>query len=299
MLPKPILVLGAHGQIGRSICEILGKKAIALSSDQADLEQPGKLASIISDYNPKMIINAAACTSVDTIENQESAAHLVNADSPKVLAATAKLAGIPFVHFSTDYVYSGEGDSPWHETDETNPLNAYGRTKLAGDLAIEEVGGKFLIFRTSWIYHEVGKNFVNTMLRLGREKEVLSIVDDQIGSPSYAADIAEFAIKATEHALAMDVFPSGVYHICNKGETSWYNFAEKIFSLADAKKIPLTIKDIKQIKTREYKTAAQRPLNSRLDCSKLRDTFGLELPTWENALERCMKNYPQLATRNS
>ena len=284
-----ILVFGASGQIGGAICKKLGKDVIGLTSSDLDFKNPDKIAAAISHYDPKIIINAAAYTAVDLAEKEESIAHLINAESPKVLAAIAKAKNIPLIHFSTDYVFSGEGTKPWTEGDKTSPINAYGRTKLDGEKMIAEVGGKYLIFRTSWVFSHTGKNFVNTMLRMGDEKEVISVVNDQIGSPSYAEDIAAAVLQAIDKALEMDNFPTDIYHLRNSGETNWFEFAEKIFSHATRNKIKLAVKEVKPIKTSQFPTPAKRPLNSRLNTAKLEKTFGVTLPNWEDALERCIK----------
>lgn len=283
-----ILVLGASGQLGSSLCNELGQHAIGLSSKDIDFCNPDKVAAVLCDFNPEFIINAAAYTAVDKAEEEESRAHLINADCPKVLAAIAKTKNIPLIHFSTDYVFSGEGSSPWKENDKTSPLNAYGRTKLEGEKAIEEVGGKYLIFRTSWLYSETGNNFVKTMLRLGKEKEVISVVDDQIGAPTYAFDLAKVVIKVLEQAKQTDSFISGIFHVANIGTTTWFEFAEEIFKYVSSKEINLKIREVKPIKSSEFPSTANRPLNSRLDCSKLRDTFGIEMPEWKDALHRCL-----------
>lgn len=288
MWPSKVLVCGATGQVGSQICRLLGDHVIGISSKDIDFTEPDKLAAKLAEFEVGAIINAAAYTKVDKAEEEESTAHLINGEAPKILAAFAKTKDIPLIHFSTDYVFNGEGERPWKEGDNAGPINAYGRTKLEGEKGIEEVGGKYLIFRTSWVYNERGHNFVNTMLRLGKEKEVISVVEDQIGAPTYAWDIAGSVLKILEFSLAQDNFPRGIYHMCNSGKTSWFDFAEEILKIADAKGIELEVKEVKPMKTADYKTAAKRPVNSRLDCSKLRDSFGIVMPDWKDSLKKCM-----------
>jgi dTDP-4-dehydrorhamnose reductase len=193
------------------------------------------------------------------------------------------------VHYSTDYVYPGAdgGERAWVESDPTAPLNAYGRTKLAGDEGIARAGGKWLIFRTSWVFDETGKNFVNTMLRLGADRPELQVVADQIGAPTYAGDIAWATAQALKSAMAAGTFPSGVYHLCNSGVTSWAGFAREIFAWAQ-----ISCRVV-EISSTDYPTPARRPLNSRMSLAKLKDTFGIDMPTWQDALARCLAGTKQ------
>jgi dTDP-4-dehydrorhamnose reductase len=287
MITSPILVLGAHGQVGRALMNMI-PDAIGLSRDDCDLTRIDRLPETLEKYKAGAIINAAAYTAVDRAEDEEPIAHLINAEAPTVMAAFCKGKGIPFIHYSTDYVFDGSGGTPWHETDEAAPLNAYGRTKLAGEQGIIRTGGNHLIFRTSWVYDAEGKNFLNTMLRLGNEKEQLSVVDDQFGAPSYAPHLAEATLDALRKSVQSTRFPSGIYHMCNGGVTSWMNFAKQIFALGYRKQLPLVVKAVNGIPTEQYPTPAKRPANSRLDCSKLRNVLGIELPHWEDGLRHCM-----------
>ncbi len=279
------LVLGANGQIGQALGAILDD-AVLLSREQADLSQPNTLPGIVEDINPTVIINAAAYTAVDKAEEEEALATVINGEAPGVLAMVAAKHDIPFVHYSTDYVFDGSGDAPRAEDAPVSPLNAYGRSKLAGEKAVQEAGGKFLIFRTSWVYDAFGKNFLNTMLRLGADREMLRIIDDQVGAPSYAPHLARATLEALESARNMTPFPSGVYHLRNEGETSWHGFAEAIFEQARAHHMEMRVKQVEPIPTSEYPTPATRPLNSRLDGSKLKDVLGVTLPHWQDGLKQ-------------
>ena len=291
---KKHLVTGATGQVGGALCKLLGDKATGIDHQDIDFTQPDTIKAKLAEYKPDIIINPAAYTAVDQCEEEEVLAQKINADAVEKLAEYAFEQGIPFVHYSTDYVFPGTGEASWKEVDETGPVNAYGRTKLAGEQAIQEVAERFdnpewLILRTSWVYAEEGKNFVNTMLRLGKEKEVISVINDQVGTPTYSHDIADYTLKILDKTEDTGYFPSGIYHFTNRGITNWHDFAEEIFRQASAQGEELVIKDVKEIRTKDYPTLAQRPLNSRLDCSKLEEVFGLRFPAWEDALCRCLK----------
>lgn len=285
----PILVFGATGQVGSALLEILGDKAIGLSHEEADLSEPHKLLMSLDGITPCAIINAAAYTAVDKAEEEEELAVRVNADSPAILAGYAKQHQIPFIHYSTDYVFDGFNDNPWKEEDHPRPINAYGRSKREGEQAIEEIGGDYIILRTSWVYSYIGKNFVNTMARLGKEKTFLKIVQDQHGAPTYAPDLAFATIAILHQAMNMDSFPAGIYHLCNEGETNWHEFANTIFDQLKNEGEKLAIETVAPIDTTDYPTPAARPLNSRLNCTKVKETFGITMPDWQDALGRCIR----------
>jgi dTDP-4-dehydrorhamnose reductase len=255
---------------------------------QADFLGPNTWLDRLRDIRPDWVINANAYTAVDLAEKPEELerAMQINALTPGLVASVCAEIDIPFIHYSTDYVYPGleAGARPRREEDGTDPLNAYGRTKLAGDQAIARTGGKWLIFRTSWVYDETGKNFVNTMLRLGTERPELRVVADQVGAPTYAADIAWATDQVLRLAVRRTPFPSGVYHLCNAGETSWADFTRAIFAMNGINC------RVNEIKSSDYPTSAQRPLNSRMSLEKLEKTFGIQMPHWKDALRRCLSN---------
>jgi dTDP-4-dehydrorhamnose reductase len=286
---RPWLVLGAGGQVGRALMDRVDN-AIGLTRKECDLTSPEQITQVLASYKPGAVINAAAYTAVDQAESEESRAHLINAQAPAVMAAYCKSAGIPFVHFSTDYVFDGSGEEAWHETDEPSPLNAYGRTKRAGEKLVQDSGGSHLIFRTSWVYDAEGKNFLNTMLRLGAEREELKVVDDQFGAPTFAPHLAAAALEALGKAQQSPRFPSGIYHLCGGGETNWMNFAKQIFAEGYKRGLKLKVLTVQGIPTEAYPTSAKRPYNSRLDCSKARDVLGVALPHWELGLRECMES---------
>lgn len=296
LVEKPLnwVVLGSTGQVGRAYTRLLEKERPldtihALSRKEADLSQPEQCTRTLERIQPDLVINAGAYTQVDRAETEQELARQINGITPGILAKWCKKRNIPFIHFSTDYVFSGEGNQAWTETDLIQPLNEYGKSKVLGEKAIFQAGGRFLIFRTSWVYDETGNNFVNTMLRLGQEREVLHVVEDQIGAPTNAWDLANISYLCLLKALKMEPFPSGIYHATNQGETNWFEFAKKIFEIAQKYHPSFKVKKIIPITTETYPTFARRPKNSRLKMQKLQDTFLLTFPHWEVSLERCLK----------
>lgn len=279
-LQSPALALGAGGQLGRAF-RALGVKGV--DRQDADLSNIPSLLALLEREKPHTIFNASAYTKVDAAETNRQEAFAVNADAVEAIAQWCAGAGAALVHFSTDYVFNGEGSLPWREEDVPAPLNVYGESKLEGERRIAESGAKHLIFRTSWVYDAHGSNFYNTMRRLMREREALSVVADQIGAPTYAPHLAAVALLA----VAGD-FPSGLYHLCHGGETSWYGFAQAIHARISAREA-LRVERIDAIASSDYPTPAKRPLNSRLDCSKAKRVLGVELPSWETGLDACVK----------
>jgi dTDP-4-dehydrorhamnose reductase len=273
-----LLIYGKYGQVGSALAS-RAKNATIIASTDADFSVYENIEKVLEDINPSAIINATAYTNVDKAETDTEAAYKANVTIPESLAKYCKIMDIPFIHYSTDYVFPGEGNTPYKETDTPAPINIYGKTKLAGEQAIEAIGGKYIILRTSWVYNETHKNFLTTMLRFGKEREELSIVSDQIGAPTYAGDIADATLKALEKP-----FESGVYHLCNAGETSWYNYAQEIFELARTQNIPLIVDKVSPISSSEYKAAAKRPLNSRLNCDKAKMLLNITMPDWKERL---------------
>lgn len=291
-----IWVIGGKGQIGGALVRLLGDQVVALSVQELDLSFPDRIDRCFDRLEaqagrPAAIINAAAYTLVDQAEREETLARRVNADAPGAMAHWCRTRSLPFLHYSTDYVYAGTGTAPWREDDATGPLNAYGRTKLEGDRLIEESGARYLILRTSWVYDARGRNFFNTMLRLGRERETLRVVGDQVGAPTYAPHLAHVTLSALSQARLMDVFPSGTYHVAHQGEVSWHGFAVDIFAAARRKGLSLRVTRVEPVSTGDYPTAARRPLNSRLDTAKLRRVFGIQLPAWRDGLDVCMDEW--------
>jgi dTDP-4-dehydrorhamnose reductase len=283
---RKILLLGKNGQVGWELQRALGPlgEVWALDYPEVDLGEGVALRQLVVEHKPDIVINAAAYTAVDKAESEPERAMRINGLAPGALAEAAKQAGALLVHYSTDYVYDGAKREPYVETDAPHPLGAYGRSKLAGDQAIAQVGCDHLIFRLCWIYGARGQNFALTMMRLARERETLRVVADQLGSPTWARLIAEATALALKQSLAANdpaVF-NGVYHLRAGGETSWHGFASRIVELMPVAE--RKCRTVEAIRTAEYPTPAKRPPYSVMSCEKLRRTFGLELPPWEQSL---------------
>lgn len=286
-----ILLTGATGQVGWELARSLQPlgEVVACDRRRADLSAPGSLAALVESVAPQVIVNAAAYTAVDRAEQEPELADTINGAAPVALAAAARRAGALFVHYSTDYVFDGSGDAPRREDAPVAPINAYGRSKLAGEQAIARAGADWLVLRTSWVYASRGSNFVNTMLRLGAERESLKVVADQVGAPTSARLIADATAHVVRQALAERAqgrFAPEVLHLCAAGETSWHGFAQAVFDgwRELAGRDSLKLRELAPISSAEYPTPAARPLNSRLDCSRLRERFGILLPDWREGL---------------
>ena len=289
--PK-FLVLGANGQLGR-VLNVLLENVICLGHNDADLSKPETLPDIIKSIQPDILINTAAYTQVDKAESEYELAFTINGIAPEILAKTAVEMNIPFIHYSTDYVFDGSGEKPWQEADKTNPLNVYGKSKLAGEEAVIKTGEKYLIFRTSWVYDAYGKNFLNSMLTLAKERETLKVIGDQYGAPTYAPHLAQATLQAIGNAMGMADFPSGIYNLCATGDATWYRFAEEIFKQAREAGMELKLQKHEPIPATQYPLPALRPYNSRLNCSKAREILGVELPDWKIGIAAAIKEKTQ------
>ena len=283
---QTFLLIGKNGQVGWELRRTLAPLGAVASLDfpEIDLTNADSLRRWVRDTRPQVVINAAAYTAVDKAEAEPELAHKINGVAPGILAEAAKEAGALLVHYSTDYVFDGAKAEPYVESDRPNPLSQYGRSKLAGDTAIQAVGGNHLIFRLCWVYGNRGQNFMLTMMRLAREREKLRVVRDQTGCPTWSRMIAQataFALRQTLDAAAPETL-SGVYHLAASGMVSWHGFAEAILELMPRENRKCNV--IEPIQTSEYPTAARRPANSVLDCAKLERTFGLRLPDWRESL---------------
>jgi dTDP-4-dehydrorhamnose reductase len=282
---KPrILLLGSGGQLGMQLAKVLAAETelTALSRAELDFTDQAALRTAVRNAAPEIVINAAAYTAVDKAEQEPQLARAVNAIAPGVLADELRQTDGWLIHYSTDYVFDGSGTTPWRETDPTGPLSVYGQTKLDGELAIAASGCRHIVLRTSWVYAAEGRNFLHTMLRLGRERERLSIVDDQIGAPTSAEAIAAATGTLIQKLAGHASEASGVYHLTCGGATSWYGFARAIFSAFASRQKP---PELLPIPTEAYPTPARRPHNSRLNCDKFAAEFGIRLPHWEEALD--------------
>ncbi len=284
-----ILVTGANGQLGSEINAIsndyLDLNLFFADRSSLDITDEQAIEEFLDRHPFQYLINGAAYTAVDKAESEPELAHQINVIGPSLLADACKKRGITLFHYSSDYVYHTEKNIPYLENSETAPKGIYAKTKLEGDLAIMKQGGSTIIFRTSWVYSSFGHNFVKTMLRLGKERDQLSIVFDQIGSPTYARDLAKASLDIIQKIEKGEIPRSqlnGVFHYSNEGVCSWYDFAKAIFNVAqiDCKVIPIESKD--------YPTPAQRPPFSVLNKSKFKNTFGLEIPYWRDSLKDCL-----------
>ena len=280
-----VLVFGQTGQVATELARQAAPDMVmtCLGRDRADLSDPAACAAVIAASDADVVINAAAYTAVDKAESEEDLATTINGTSPGAMAAACAARGIPFLHVSTDYVFDGSGTGPWQPDDATGPLGAYGRSKLAGEQAVRAAGGAHAIMRTSWVFSAHGANFVKTMLRLGAERDKLTIVADQIGGPTAAADIAA-ALLTMARAFHAGQGTTGTYHFSGAPDVSWADFAREIFAQAG---LSCTVEDIP---TSAYPTPASRPGNSRMDCMALTRDFGIERPDWRASLASVMSD---------
>jgi dTDP-4-dehydrorhamnose reductase len=281
-----ILITGCAGQLGRELKRSLAclGELVTCDLEQLDLTKPEAVRDAVRIIAPAVIVNAAAYTAVDKAEAEPALADAVNAAAPGILAEEAKRLGALLIHYSTDYVFDGSKATPYTEDDAPAPLSVYGRSKRAGELTVAAAGGRYLIFRTSWVYGLHGANFMKTMLRLGKERDELRVVGDQIGAPTWSRHLAD----ATALILARSEIPSGLYHLAAAGETSWHGYAEAIFAEAQRAGLMAKIPMVHRITSADYPLPAPRPANSRLDCSRFRRDFGLTLPDWRTGLIDCL-----------
>ncbi|MGE8263164.1 MAG: dTDP-4-dehydrorhamnose reductase [Stenotrophomonas sp.] len=291
-----ILLLGANGQLGQELRRALDPLGPIVATtrsgvlpdgsvcDVADLDQPASLTALLDRIKPTMVINAAAYTAVDRAEQDRDAAWRANDESPGVMARWCAKHGVPMVHYSTDYVFDGQGSRPYLESDATAPLGVYGASKLAGEEAIRAAGGRHLIFRTAWVYASHSANFLRTMLRVGANRDVLRVVSDQVGTPTPAALIADVTAQALQHPGQL----SGTWHLTASGQTSWHGFAEAIFAEALAMGVLAKVPAVEAIPSSEYPTPAKRPAWSVLDNRRLQQDLGIELLAWQDGLNRVL-----------
>lgn len=290
-----ILLMGKNGQVGwelqRSLAplgELIALDRHPVGSLNGNLCELESLRATIRQVKPDVIVNAAAYTAVDKAESEPELADLVNGVANGVMAEEAAASGAWLVHYSTDYVFSGQGVTPWKETDAVAPVNHYGFSKLAGEQAIIASGCKYLIFRTSWVYGARGNNFAKTMLRLAKDRETLNVITDQIGAPTGADLIADVTALVIQQVIMRPELV-GLYHLAAAGEVSWHGYANHVIDFAKAQGEELAVTTVNPIQTTSYPTPAQRPLNSRLNTQKLRDTFYLHLPDWRSGVTRMLR----------
>ncbi|PCE67664.1 dTDP-4-dehydrorhamnose reductase [Salinivibrio sp. YCSC6] len=287
-----ILITGCNGQVGHCLVDQLTDKAdvLALNKNKLDITDQAAVASVVSQFMPDYIINAAAYTAVDKAEEDMDLSFAINRDGAKYLADAANSCDAVMLHISTDYVFDGEGHEPYKENDIVAPQSVYGQSKLAGELAVAEACHQHLILRTAWVFGEHGNNFVKTMLRLGEGRDALRIVGDQFGGPTYAGDIASALIKMVEYIEQKKSPEWGIYHFSGTPYVSWYEFAENIFQKAQSYSVLEKTPSLSSISTSEYPTPAKRPANSCLDCGKIEKQFGIEPSDWQASLDN-IKSY--------
>lgn len=288
-----ILLFGKGGQVGwelqRSLA-LLGE-VVALDHDSADFcgdfTRLSDLAHSVRTIRPDVVVNAAAHTAVDKAESERDTVHTINAEAPGVLAQEAEALGAWLVHYSTDYVFDGSGQHPWSEEDLPKPLNTYGQTKWLGEQNIAQACANHLILRTSWVYAARGGNFAKTMLRLAKDREELTVINDQIGAPTGAELLADATALALRH-LIKQPSDAGTYHLTASGETSWHGYAQHVLATARSAGVDLKAQNVKAVPSSAFPTPAKRPQNSRLNTQKFQSTFGLRLPPWELGVDRML-----------
>jgi dTDP-4-dehydrorhamnose reductase len=286
-----ILVTGANGQLGWELSRRgAGKGFHVLALDRAglDITDPSAVTQTVRSSGAALVVNGAAYTAVDQAESEAELAFAANCDGPANLASACAEAGIPLIHISTDFVFDGEKKGPYRETDQVSPLNVYGKSKAAGETGVRERLQEHIILRTAWLYGVHGRNFVKTMLQLGQERDLIQVVVDQHGCPTYAADLAEAILRLVVKAREHGQLSWGTYHYCGKGITTWHGLAQETFYLA-GRHTSLRVEKIKSISTAEYPTPAKRPANSVLDCSLIEKTFSIRPKPWQESLAQMIK----------
>lgn len=292
LVQQHVLVTGGDGQLGCALRALIEKMNLPFrfyftDAGELDITDRSQIESFVVGQQIRYILNCAAYTAVDKAEEEREMAFAINTAGVENIALVAKQYGVKVIHLSTDFVFDGASTVPYDEESEPHPLSVYGETKLKGEQLLQAAGGEWLILRTSWLYSEYGSNFVKTMLRLMRERELLTVIDDQRGSPTYATDLAEMMIHILQQSEA-NGWTNGLFHFSNRGQTSWYGFADAIRRVAgieNCKLVPVT--------TAEYPTAARRPAYSVMDLTKISNRFRVEIPTWEEALQRCLQKILQ------
>jgi dTDP-4-dehydrorhamnose reductase len=283
-------VVGSGGQLARSLvgrAAPSGLAIIAIGRPELDLLEPTSIGTALDAVQPDIVINAAAYTAVDKAESEPEMAIAVNAIGAEALARACSSRAIPFIHVSTDYVFDGSKSSPYSETDPVAPLGAYGRSKLDGEQRVAAACPKHIILRTAWVFSPYGQNFVKTMLRLASSRPEISVVDDQIGNPTYAPHLAAAIVQVAQAAAHREDVPWGIYHAVGSGEVTWCGLAREVFAVSKSLGGPKA--DVRAITTADYPTPARRPANSRLECTRLRDAFGVEMPAWRAGVKDCVR----------
>lgn len=294
-----ILINGRSGQVSRALQRCLKDcgELIVLGRQELDLARTDLIFDTVVALRPDMIINAAAYTAVDRAETDEAMAFAINATAPGILAQAAAALAIPLIQFSTEYVFDGAYEGLYQEDMKTSPLNVYGRSKLEGEKAIQAVGGKYLILRTSWVYSQDGHCFLRSMYKLLQERELLKVVDDQIGSPTWSETIAAATQQIVQRYASTNAGAWGIYHLVATGETSWFSFTQRIAEKLAAQDVKCS--KLLPIPSSDYPTPAKRPHNSRMDCSKIKAQWGVTLPGWQEAFNQCWAEHFQTTSSST
>lgn len=290
-----LLITGANGQLGWELCQrkhLYGFDALSCDLPLFDITDKENILRTIDAYSPDIIVNTAAYTAVDQAEKEPEKAFSVNRDGAATLAEICNVFDIPLIHISTDYVFDGQKTTPYHEADPVSPLGVYGESKASGEDAIRKILRNHVILRTSWLYSTHGKNFVKTMLRLGKTNEQIRVVNDQSGCPTSAEDLAIAILEIARQISTHESSARGTFHYCNTGKTTWFKFAKKIFELA-SRHDTFLLKDLVPVTTEEYPTAARRPKNSVLDNRLISETFGIALLPWQESLAKMLDHLYQ------
>jgi dTDP-4-dehydrorhamnose reductase len=286
-----VLVTGASGQVGWELSKSgvrKGFEILALDRISLDITDQSAINRKVRGSGVSLVVNAAAYTAVDQAESEPEVAFAVNRDGPAYLASVCAEAGIPLIHISTDFVFDGKKEGPYLESDQISPLNVYGESKAAGETAVSTRLREHIIVRTSWVYGVKGRNFVKTMLNLGRKRDVIQVVEDQYGCPTYAADLGDMIMRIAAQMREKKEITWGTYHYCGRGVTSWHGLAQEIFLLAN-QYTSLKVKKVEAIRTADYPTPAKRPLNSALNCSLVEKTFNIHPKPWRESLAQMIK----------
>ena len=286
-----VLVIGASGRLGSMMAQVLPYDVQSPTREQLDLLDTQGIAAALDQFKPDVVINAAAYTDVDKAESEREIARRINSDAPHAIGVWAARNKVPVVHFSTDFVFSGAGDRAWSEVSETGPINHYGVTKLEGERRLQEAAGPHLIIRTSWLFGRSGGSFLRSVFRAASKSGEIRVVADQIGSPTFTEDLADGLVAIMRRSEGLSTFTSGVLHLANAGWVSRANFAERAISGASQSGLLKAPVSVTETLTASLPSAAQRPLNSRLDCTKATLEYGVELPGWEDALSRCLRGF--------
>ena len=286
-----VLVIGASGRLGSTIAQVLPYDVQSPTREQLDLLDTQGIAAALDQFRPDVVINAAAYTDVDKAESEREIARRINSDAPHAIGVWAARNKVPVVHFSTDFVFSGAGDCAWSEVSETGPINYYGVTKLEGERRLQEAAGPHLIIRTSWLFGRRGGSFLRSVLRTASKGGKIRVVADQIGSPTFTEDLADGLVATMRRSEGLSTFASGVLHLTNSGWVSRADFAKRAISGASQSGLLTAPVSVAEIPTANLPSVAQRPLNSRLDCTKVALEYGVVLPRWEDALGHCLQGF--------